>query len=104
MKYGRGLFRLWVVFSVCWLFGSLYFLHDKLTATHLVRDCGPAPKFECLFAGDDDTKFKAKSVEADWVARGTAAKIIFAPPFLILIFGSFAKFAGSWVLRGFRGT
>jgi hypothetical protein len=84
-----GIFRLWVVISVCWIAGATRFLWNDLR----LEDCsgtGIAPAICSLEARDE--LFSAGHLEAfGWVVL---------PPIAAFAIGV----ALLWVLRGFRGA
>jgi hypothetical protein len=93
LRVARGLFRLWLVLSVLWIGGVGVvtwpaFDPAKLAAT---KDSPYTGDF------DPDAFLQGRPQPIRWSA-GEAALLSFAPPVLILTFGS----ALIWAIRGFR--
>ena len=89
MDWARGIFRIWLVASVCWMAGATYVLWDDVSAkiVRLDQSAPPPPG-----------KVGTIVVEAHWEKRLPAIAHVIIPPFLVLALG----FAVGWAVRGFR--
>lgn len=114
MKWRRGLFRVWVLLSVCWVLtiGALIWLMLPPPATMWVLhpSCGDTMKpsepfvWDCLDAPADRNTPGAKEVpdysrnreRMTWIKQGAGIAIV--PPLVVLTLGV----AGAWAARGFQ--
>jgi hypothetical protein len=85
MNWWRGLFRLWLILSACWI-GAVVFFLSPITACFKVRAVlSVGNPFDCF----DDGVSRTPAVLA----------IAFAPVLLSFLIG----IVGAWVIRGFDG-
>jgi len=100
LNMAKGLFRIWIVLTVCWLSTSTFINYDDVLATRPITAAEFLSKeSESTKSFDDFYKFaKEKHLMADWPRRLETAKIIFLPPLCLLILG--LMFA--WIIKGFK--
>ena len=103
MRVRRGLFRLWIVASILWIVGIIWWMNHQSAefADGMIRlGCEfPSPEFgvcvrEKRELGYRDFWFKMKSLEL-WA-------FVALVPILALIAGWIALKVSTWVTRGFR--
>ena len=97
MNWRRGLFRLWLVLSLCWI---------VLVGVHNWNDLSSREMTSDLTKWSNEALEKASRGEAlsvsdyppDWPRRLAAGGYIIGPPFAALLLG----YVLIWVGRGFR--
>ena len=111
----KGLFRIWIVFAVCWIAGQGYFLRNDLVA---MTEIGSGFHTEESLAAAEAERDRVKRGEPpkppaplipDWTRRGEALQQILLPPallpplvLLLLILIKFLRLTVAWIARGFR--
>lgn len=87
IRWGRGLFRVWIFFTVLWIAGSTW------AQTRPPPPFNPFDKFDIC----DDACLEGLSIAREW-QYAERATWVFAPPALVLLFGV----SLGWVFRGFK--
>jgi len=99
IKWGRGFFRIWLVFAALWLGGAAW---DALTDTSIpsaTKSCSVL-LHACSSTGDECfTQDDVKQCEAVW-SKERRNRLIWAlvPPIALLVAG----LTIGWIVRGFK--
>jgi hypothetical protein len=97
----RGLLRLWIVASICWIAGTAYFKYDDLT--YAISNNDICEKLERENAHDGYQRYdigQCRTLDAEQRTRAikSASERIFMPPIIALLVG----LSVWWALKGFR--
>lgn len=104
MRVARGLFRLWVVVSACWLIVSATLTWEMLLeAPSLPKVAGNRGyKIEEArrqgYSDKEIADYLGVDLRPNWKRRLTAVGVIIGPPIVVLALG----FGLLWAARGFR--
>lgn len=117
MNWRKGLFRLWLVLSLCWFVGTALFTYDDLCAIYSLAEAERLSRWienggwfhevlgepgiyvsPALPPSLPPACFPAGDLRVAWLTRLEAFKIIGGPPLALLTIGM----AVAWIAWGFR--
>jgi len=125
INVAKGLFRIWVLFALCWVVPATIMQFDDLTSTQVgyydpKLDQNPFAKFgpEGVEGVEKNKKCKSSThfthvilycqhmpfegsipvIMAHWTNRILAVEVIMLPPLLLLLLG----YGMLWAVRGFK--
>ena len=105
INVAKGLFRLWMVFAMCWVVPATAINFDNLTATRVWKQDLYDDTSGTSFGGQirirDPSTLPIGSVTLTapiWAKRVTALEWIMLPPFVLLMLG----YGVLWAVRGFK--
>jgi hypothetical protein len=97
MNWKRGLFRLWLVLSLCWIAPMVALVWGDLGSHEITPDYTKWSA-ETLAKAERGETLSVSDYPPDWPGRLATGGIIIGPPIAALLLGSALLWAG----RGFR--
>lgn len=114
INLAKGLFRVWVLLSLCWVVPATFIQFDDLTASLTgyydpnypggIRPESSQPKFDFKKMSDEELEQIVNSTPISVITalilpkRVLAIEIIILPPLLLLLLG----YGVLWAVRGFK--